>query len=54
MGFKKLDGGRQDKRPYSRTNEAIKYFLQNLFLEIARFLSWLVVVEIVSVALVIT
>jgi hypothetical protein len=54
MGFEKLDDGRQDKRPYLRNNEATKCFLQNLFLEIASFLSWLVVVEIVFVALVIT
>jgi hypothetical protein len=53
MGFEKLDGGRQDKRPYLKNNEATKCFLQNLFLEIISFLSWLVVVEIISIALVI-
>jgi len=43
MGFEKLDGGRQDKIPYSKNNKATKCFLQNLFLEITSFLSWLVV-----------
>jgi hypothetical protein len=50
MGFGKMDDARWDKRPDSGSNGATKCFLQNLFREIASYLSWLVVAKIVSVA----
>ncbi len=50
MGFGKMDGARQDKRLDLGSNGEAKCFLQNLFREIASFLSWLVVAKIVSIA----